>query len=574
MRICNYTAGNHAAIYKDMFWFTLLFIVTYGLFMGGHPIIVSDEGRYSEVAREMWATHHYITPTVNGVLFLDKPPLFYWLQISAFTLFGVKEWTIRLWPTIFAWLGCIITYTTAYLLFNRKTAIVAALLLASSPLYFSFAHFSNLDLEVAVLISGSLFGFLLAVRSGIETLHIKPLYFSYFCAALACMTKGLMGLVFPMMIIGSWIMLGNRWRVIKKMHLWQGLLLIAVICAPWFIIVQQHNPEFMYYFFYVQQFSRYVSTGFNNHQPLWFYAKIVCITLLPWSIAFITALVVNLKQGKKCWQQPITSFLLLWISLIFIFFSLPASKLSSYILPIFPALALFTADYLQQYSEKNSWLIPFYARYYPIILIILGLGLLFIAGHPHIHVSKHAVIMPYAEWVLGIAILIYGIIGVALFRRLSTIRLYQIIAVLTLAVLTCGNYAAGFMQLKPSTKILAQQITAALKPNDIVVTYHNYYQDFPLYLQHEVYIVYNWNDPALMHDDHWQGQFAKLLSFQPAAHHWLISDATFWPMWNSHQRVWVVLNTEDIPQFQVNSAKPVYQIDSAGPIALISNQAS
>src|SRR5579864_7807694 len=102
---------NNAPLYwvKDLFWLALSLGLFYALWIGTHPLFTPDEGRYSEVAREMVVSGDYITPRLNGVAFLDKPALYYWLQAIAIHFFGLKEWTLRLWPALMGILGSVVT---------------------------------------------------------------------------------------------------------------------------------------------------------------------------------------------------------------------------------------------------------------------------------------------------------------------------------------------------------------------------------------------------------------------------------------------------------------------------------
>ena len=168
----------------------------YAFCLGSYPLFTPDEGRYSEVAREMVATGDYITPRVNGVIFLDKPILYYWLQATAINLFGLNEWALRFFPALFGVFGCLMSYACGRKLFNRRTGIVAAVILGATPLYFASAHYANLDLEVAVWISCTLLSFITAVRNPARP-QASWLFATYIFAALAFLTKGLIGFAFP-----------------------------------------------------------------------------------------------------------------------------------------------------------------------------------------------------------------------------------------------------------------------------------------------------------------------------------------------------------------------------------------
>src|SRR5580692_7343889 len=136
----------------DMLFLTVMLGIFYALWMGSYPLFTPDEGRYSEVAREMVVTGDYITPRLNGVAFLDKPVLYYWLQASAIHLFGLTESALRFWPALLGILSCLIVYLAGRQFFNRRTAIFAAIILATSPLYYAASHYANLDIEVASLV--------------------------------------------------------------------------------------------------------------------------------------------------------------------------------------------------------------------------------------------------------------------------------------------------------------------------------------------------------------------------------------------------------------------------------------
>src|SRR5580692_10383961 len=125
----------------DMLFLTVMLGIFYALWMGSYPLFTPDEGRYSEVAREMVASGDYITPRLNGVAFLDKPALYYWLQASAIKVFGLKEAALRFWPAFMGVLGCLITYLAGNLLFNRRTGILSAVILGTCPLYYGAAHY-------------------------------------------------------------------------------------------------------------------------------------------------------------------------------------------------------------------------------------------------------------------------------------------------------------------------------------------------------------------------------------------------------------------------------------------------
>lgn len=358
----------------DLLLISIVLAVFYGIWLGSHALFTPDEGRYSEIAREMIVTGDYITPRLNGVTFLDKPVLYYWLQVSAIKLFGLNEWALRFWPACFGILGCLTTYLAGYLLFNRRTGMIATVILATSPLYYGAAHYANLDLEVAVLSSNSLLFFLFALQTEASKQRTGFLLAAYLFSALATLTKGLIGIVFPIMIVGSWIAILNRWYIVKNLRLFLGISIFLGITLPWYLLVQKANPQFFHFFFVTQQFSRFLTKEhFNNQAATWFYIPIVLAGFLPWSLFIFQALIRHIKnswQNRQAYSTVI--FFMLWISLIFIFFSLPKSKTIGYILPIFPALALLVGNYLDLFWEKCKKLFYGLAMIAGILLLTLA----------------------------------------------------------------------------------------------------------------------------------------------------------------------------------------------------------
>ncbi len=553
--------------WKDIALLTVLFFICYVLFTGLHPILVNDEGRYNEVAREMFFSHNFITPTNNNVLFLDKPPLFYWLQASSFWLFGINEWTVRLWPMIFAWFGCTVTFVTAFYLYNRRTAYLSFAILAISPLYFVFSHYANLDLEVAVLIAASLMGFMLAVRDGTDKPHIKSMLFAYICAGLAFMTKGLMGIVFPVMIIGAWIICFNRWRLLRHMYIGWGLLIILTICLPWLISVQIQNPEFFKYFFYIQQFQRYTGTQFNNPEPATFYLVAIIIGLLPWTFWLLQSIWLSIIKIRQQ-HDYLAGFILLWIGLITLFFSIPTSKIDSYILPIFPALALLVGRYIAERELTASfWKWIFYSVSILLIIAAIILAMLPTKLFAHYDLNHHAQIVG------AILLAFFGIFSFILFHFIKPTQRWAGLIAFMAVGLVLVNLAQSVVHYKPTIKPLVTLINKQLAPQDEIVAYKKYYYDLPFYTQRQVTVVADWDSPKIKNNDSWSGQMSSLLAYQPQARTWLITTNQFWQQWHSQKRLFVFLSKHDLVKFQA-TAKPssVYIIGYYDRNYLVSNQ--
>ncbi|MEO8400983.1 MAG: glycosyltransferase family 39 protein [Gammaproteobacteria bacterium] len=555
---------------SDLIFLTLVLGVFYSLWIGGHALFTPDEGRYSEVAREMVVTGDYITPRLNGVAFLDKPVLYYWLQASAIKLFGLKEWALRFWPACIGILGCLMTYSAGRFLFNRRTGILSAVILATSPLYYGAAHYANLDLEVAALISITLFFSVLALQT---TSHRnRRLFFilAYVFCSLAALTKGLIGIVFPAMIIGMWIMLLNRWSMLKHMRLITGLIIFAAITIPWYFLVQQANPEFLHFFFVTQQFSRFLTKGdFNNQTAVWFYIPIVIAGFFPWSIFAIQAVANSIKNVWKNREQHSSQlFFVLWFFLIFIFFSIPKSKTVGYILPIFPALSLIVGNYLDGLWNKSR------TKGFAIgvgVFILFSISIAAIAlASPHIAAFK---ITREQIPFLSFTACTFLLAGASAYQFLRNKAFTDIIiclastAVIGLLTLSASTSVINDNTIKP----VALQLKPKLVPSDEVVAYYKYYQDLPIYLERRITIVADWKSPDIIKKDNWVRELWFGMPFQNT-NDWLIDETAFWKRWNSDKRLFVLLNESNYATFMAKANNRVKQFGVYNDVVWVSNR--
>lgn len=217
-----------------------------------------------------------------------------------------------------------------------------------------------MDLIVATLLWIAFFLCLTSLKQTKTKNKRLLMYAAYFVSALAFLTKGLMAIVFPCMTIFVWMLITNNWYRLKELYIPTGAVLFVVIVTPWLVLAQQQNPDFLYFFFYFQQFYRFVGHGFNNAIGPWFYFVIILAVFLPFSILLLNRL---FKGAKIIWQnrkQDSTTFLIaLWCLLILIFFSIPSSKIVSYILPIFAPLSLLMALSLEKIIKNNDNVVMF-----------------------------------------------------------------------------------------------------------------------------------------------------------------------------------------------------------------------
>ena len=320
-------------------------------------LINPDEGRYAEIPREMVASGDWLTPRLNGIKYFEKPALQYWATATAFTVFGEHHWTARLWPALTGFLGVVATAFATARLFGPQAGLMAGAVLAGSVLWNVIGHVNTLDMGVSFFLASAVFALCLGQRDDASLPESRRwLDAAWILLALAILSKGLIGLVLPAATVVIYSLWQRDWRFILRIRPWRGLLILLAITAPWFLAVSLANPEFARFFFIHEHFERFLTKAHGRYQPMWYFLPIVVLGMLPW----LGSLAQGIAAGFRCDAgrrfQP-RRFLLVWTVLVFVFFSASSSKLASYILPIFPALAALVGLHLAGHaaSRRIEW---------------------------------------------------------------------------------------------------------------------------------------------------------------------------------------------------------------------------
>ncbi|MHB1221594.1 MAG: glycosyltransferase family 39 protein [Gammaproteobacteria bacterium] len=565
----NHFSKDQPSWIRDIAFLAVVIFLFYMCWLGSYPLFTPDEGRYSEVAREMVATGDYITPRVNGVVFLDKPVLYYWLQATAIHLFGVTEWSLRFFPAMLAVLGCLITYVTGRNLFCRKTGLLAAVILATTPLFFGGAHYADLNIEVAVFISATLFCIINALQS--EGQRQRRFFLAaYVLAACAFLTKGLIGIAFPGIITLLWIAILNRWDVLKKASLGTGLIIFLVLVLPWYVLAQIANPDFLHFFFIDQQLSRFLSAqDFNNPTPIWFYAPIILVGFFPWTIFLVQALGKSIGQvisDKK--EHAATLFFLLWFIVVFVFFSIPHSKTVGYIFPVFPALAMLVGRYLAlRYEEPSHRAIYWAVGNFVVLSGLLGIALISL---PQLHLINNVTptLYPYL-YTFAFIFIAAAILSFYCIKRKTLLPFILLCILCSVAFLLTLTKSAGHLN-QNSAKPLTEYLQPILHNDDEVAAYFKFYQDVPIYLQRKITLVADWQAPDIATRDNWVREMWYGMAFQKKNDQ-LINEEQFWQRWNSDKRIFVFVSENYFDQFRSHT-KHYFVLDRYNDIILLSNK--
>lgn len=492
---------------------------------GTRALNVPDEGRYAEVAREMLRSGDWITPRLDGVPFLDKPPLFYWLEAAAFAVFGVHVWSARLVPALLGFAGCVLVYAAGARLYGRRAGLLGAIVLAANPFHFGASQYVNHDLAVATWISAALLAF--AVGDRREGAARRPwLLAGYAAMGLAVMTKGLIGLVLPIGAVGVFVAIGRRWREVPRYALPAGLALVAAIAVPWHVVAQRENPDLLHYLFVVQHFQRFTGSGFNNPVGPAFYPAVLAAGLLPWTPLLPAALARAWRVLRRDPRGGRTDLLLLaWPALVVVFFSIPRSKLAGYVLPALPPLALLVGRELDlvlgaEGAARRSFRIS--------AALMAGLALLLMAG-PVAVAALPGGLPPFppvqAALLVGGGVVALAAAGVTwrAARRGLPRRAVAAMVVFSAALFAAVLPAVPFL-VHDSTLPLAERLRPLVREGDVVACYGRWFYDLPLYLDRREPIVVAewWQDPGIPGRDNWQRELLLGRLREPASEAWLV----------------------------------------------------
>ncbi len=325
------------------FWIAAAVIAAVYFFGLTIPLVGPDEPRYAQVAREMWQAGDWVTPTLGGFHWFEKPALLYWLQITSYNIFGVNEFAARFGSALFG-LGTILSMWLLGRSVESKNSIIRfsdllGLIAASSIGIIVFARGASFDIILTFPVTASLVSYWLWERKG-STL---PLVSFYFFIGVALLAKGLVGIVFPFAIVTFYHLLSWKWpKTSLLVSLFWGTAISVVVASAWYLPMYLTNGwKFIDEFFIQHHFQRYTSNKYFHPQPFYFFFWVLPLMTVPWLPFFIAGTWRGIKTaiGKTEDGENIRSlviFAFAWLLVPLVFFSFSGSKLPGYILPALP----------------------------------------------------------------------------------------------------------------------------------------------------------------------------------------------------------------------------------------------
>jgi 4-amino-4-deoxy-L-arabinose transferase-like glycosyltransferase len=418
--------ANHAQTSSRKYLWLLFAVVVVIVYIAGLniPLLGPDEPRYSQVAREMFERGDWVTPTLGGYNWFEKPALLYWLQITFYHIVGVSEFAARLGSALFG-LG---TIASIWLLGrsveprlpaeykDTNFANWLALIAASTIGLIAFSHGASFDIILTFPITASLVCFFIWELGGVadspeskETISPSPgLPFSfsllgfYFFIGVALLAKGLVGIVFPFAIVAFYYLLSLKFPSRSFLiSLFWGTAVAAIVASAWYLpMYQKHGWYFIDEFFIQHHFQRYTSNKYLHPQPFFFFLWVLPLMTIPWLPFFVVSLwnFISKKEAPRDTNENANSsvspsplllispsikmlrfFSLAWLLVPLVFFSFSGSKLPGYVLPALPAAMILAGEYAWRLTRRSkSWRVVVQAVALGSLLIFLTIALFFV----------------------------------------------------------------------------------------------------------------------------------------------------------------------------------------------------
>ena len=461
--------------------------------LGTAALFEPDEGRNAEKAREILLLNDWVTPHEDFFPVLDKPMFFYWLIAISYKAFGINEWAARL-ASVLAALGCFVLVSRfTRIRWGPWEALWSGLILISGVEFFILSRVVIFDMSLTFCITLALYSFFEAAYTD-ETMR-RRIYCALMYVGLAAGTliKGLVGLLIPGLVIFFYLLIANRWSILRSVYLIPGALLFLALVAPWYLLAEARNPGFLRYYLWDEHFGRFATGSFDRKQPWYFFLVVLAVGFLPWSVLLPSVI-------KRNWSQSLDDrgiFLLSWSIVPLIFFSLSSSKLAHYILPIFPALSILTGTTIAGMFQNRGYDVKRPLRWFWVLqsvnILYLILGLIWPAILP---ARIRDALTPMAWSIAGYAIICLVILSslrwakaAKLWQSQSTVFAVHAVGAFIFLVLLTQIMVA--VSPDRSAEKIASAVAAHTDPETKVVLYDTYLTGMPFYLhaQRPVWIV-------------------------------------------------------------------------------------